>query len=337
MNKILIGLLLLIIIGCSLSKFVSDKLPEEEILKHVNFVLEELQNQGFNGVIGKVKERKIYLPVKINGVSDELLLDTGSTYTFINYDHIPKYHLKKIKANVKNANIQTLFGNISDYERAVADEFKIGGYKFSPWPFIVTKGSHKPILGTDFLHYTNAVIICRYSILLFNVNQKKAENMADSLKKIGYSEINLTLSGGRGLNKIAYKNGENTYELEIGTFMAKGNFNGINGIILIDTGSLYTSIDHNLAIMTGRKIKKQNKIYFTDAVGNISYPSIIFADSLKIDNYLLSVKRFFPIFEDLNRNTSSYELPFLGIIGIDYLVQNNAIIDFGNRKLYLIK
>ncbi len=336
MKKIFISFLLLLL-GCSSSILLNSNLSEKEILKHVGYVLDDLQEQGFTGVIGKVKNSKIYVPVKINGVSDNFFINTGATYTFLNYDHVSKYHLKKLNTEEKDANIMTLFGNISSYERAEANEFELGNHKFSPWPFIITKGDDNAVLGTDFLHFTNAVIICKYSALLFNVNHKKAENIADSLKKLGYSEIDLTVTKSYDINKITYEYADRTYELKSGTFRVKANFNGIKGIVLIDTGSSYTSIDHNLAKITGRKIRKQNRIYFTDAIGNISYPSVIFSDSLKINNYFLCRNKSFPIFEDLNRNTSSYELPFIGIVGIDFLTQNNAIIDFGNNKLYMIR
>ena len=336
MKKFLL-LILPLIISCNTSNLINEYLPEEEILKHVNFVLNKLQEQGFDGIIGEAKKSKIYVPTEINGQQEDFFIDTGATYTFLNYNHIEKYNLKKLTTGKKSTNITTLFGNITKYERALADEFKIGSNRFTPWPFIINNGDKDPVLGTDFLHYTNAVIICKYSTMLFNVNQKKAVGLSDSLIKFGYTEIDLRLSRVSDLNKISYKKSDKTFNLEIGTFTVCANFNGIKGNILIDTGASYTSIDHDLAKFTGRKVKQQNSIYFIDAVGNISYPSLIFADSLKIDKYFLGIKRFFPIFEGLNKNVSSQDLPFLGVLGIDYLTKNNAIIDFGNRKVYLIK
>ncbi len=327
--------LLLLTLGCSSSKLLNGEHSEKEILKSVSFVLESLQNQGFSGVIGKVKKNRIFVPVKVNGVPDDFFIDTGATYTFLNNDHIAKYHLRKITATDRKRKILTWFGSITDHKKAIANIFQIGNYKFSPWPFIVGSGNVTPVLGTDFLHFTNAVLICRFSTMLFNVNHQKAVGLSDSLKKFGYKEFDLYLSKGGSLGKLAFKNSDNP--IDFGTFLIKANFNGIEGMMLLDTGAHYTSIDHDLARMTGRKIRKQNKIYFVDAAGNIEYPSVIFADSLKVGDYYLSKKRFFPIFKDLDRETYTYSVPYLGAIGMDYLTRNNAIIDFGNRKLYLMR
>ena len=336
MKKVFLFILLLSL-GCSSSKLLDGHHSEKEILKSVSFVLESLQNQGFSGVIGKAKNSKIFVPVKINNIPGELFLDTGATYTFLTYDQIKKFHLKTIDATNKKENIITWFGSISDHKRALANRFQIGNHIFSPWPFIVSSENKMPVIGTDFLHFTNAVIICKYSTMLFNVNHQKAVGLSDSLKKFGYTEFDLLMSESGSISKLSYRDENGTHSLNFGTFLIKGNFNGIEGILLIDTGAHYTSVDYELARMTGRKIRKQNKIYFVDAIGNIEYPSVIFADSLKVGDYFLSKKRFFPIFEDINKNDNSYSLPYLGAIGMDYLTRNNAIIDFGNRKLYLIR
>lgn len=332
MKKIFLSILLFIL-GCSATKTLNRNHSKNEILKYVSFVLESLQNDGFSGVIGKAKESKIFVPVKVNGISDEFFIDTGATYSYLNQKQKSKYHLKKIRTVDKNSNIVTWFGSISNHERAVANVFQLGEHKFSPWPFIISSGNIKPVLGSDFLHFTNAVLICRYSTLLFNSAHTKAVGLSDSLKKFGYKEFNLHLSGGGSLGGLLNSDSAKT---DIGTFLIRASFNGIEGMILIDTGAQFTTIDHQLAEMTGRKIRKQDTIYFIDALGNESYPSVIFADSLKIGNYVLSQKQFFPIFENINAS-KSYDLPYLGAIGMDYLTKNNAIIDFGNHKLYMIQ
>lgn len=336
MKKIFL-LILFLSLGCSSSKLLNSNHSEKEILSYVSFVLESLQDQGFSGVVGKGKNGKIFVPVKVNGITDEFFIDTGATYTYLNHDHISKYHLRNMNTADKKANIMTWFGTITDHKRAVANIFQLGNHVFSPWPFIVSSGNKTPVIGTDFLHFTNAVLICKYSTMLFNVSHKKAFGLSDSLKKFGYEEFDLFLSEGGALGKLSYKDSNKTHSIDFGTFSIKANFNGIEGVMLIDTGAKYTAIDYELARITGRKIKKQNKIYFIDAMGNIEYPSVIFADSLKVGDYFLSKNRFFPIFKDLNRQDNSYSLPYLGAIGMDYLTRNNAIIDFGNRKLYLIQ
>ena len=89
--------------------------------------------------------------------------------------------------------------------------------------------------------------------------------------------------------------------------------------------------------MTGLKITKQDRTYFEDASGNIEFPSVIFAYSFKTGDYFLSERNIFPVVKNINSSTSSYSLLFLGVIGLDYLMHNNSIIDFGNRKLYVIR
>ena len=119
--------------------------------------------------------------------------------------------------------------------------------------------------------------------------------------------------------------------------MIEISINGVRGNALLDTGTFYTSIDKDLARISGTKIHEQTDIFFSDAAGNKSYASIMRADSIKIANYTLSQNKFYPVFENLDRTGTKHEMSYICVIGMDLLTQNNAVIDFGNKKLYLVK
>lgn len=336
MKKILI-IVFLLLLNCSIYKFLKKDLSEECHLRHIDHISKVLYKEGFTIIIGNVKEGRIYVPVKINCIYDNFFIDTGSTYTFLNHGSISNYQLKKLERNFNNNDITTYFGKISHYEIALVDEFELGSQIFTQWPFIIDKRDNNALFGTDFLHYTNSVIICKYGILYINTKHQKADNISDSLKTFGYHEIDLILYENDRTYPHSSQSLGNTHKSRIGTFTVKANLNGIECYLLIDTGASYTTIDYDLAKMTGRQIRTQNKFYFSDATDNVSYPSMLSSDSLKINDYFLAKKCKIPILKKINNNNSPIPLPFTGIIGMDYLIQNNAIMDFGNRKLYLIK
>ncbi len=335
---LLTNLLIVFIFIQSCSPKLSEKtIPLDNVLEHVNSVLDELQNQGFTAYKCKFRRNKIWVDVKINNRNAEFLLDTGASFTFLNKKYVDDFNLKT-KTSIKetDAPIFTFFGELTGFERRLANQFKIAGFNFRPWPMIVHETDQEEgVLGVDFLHFGNAVIIPRFGLLLINITHQAAQNMSDSLKELGYAEFDLTLL--KTKEEIKWKEKGKEYVLESGVFVVDIKFDSLKGNVIIDTGAPFTAIYRGYISKSGKKIHSHKNYQFEDAAGNITYAAGALFDTLWVNDYKLATDHYVVAAEDVKIwvATRGYMLPHIGVIGYDLLSRNNAIIDFGNRKLYL--
>jgi predicted aspartyl protease len=344
-------LLTFLFLGCTLPKAdrfqpEDNRLPIDELLLHVNYVLKELKSQGFSVIIAKPEKNRINIAVRINGKEGRLLLDTGASFTFLSDQYLKRFQLSEYAyMEGRNPSIQTyLGGEISDSFPTKADKFEIGNRVFQPWPFDVNKSSPSFIkhgaLGVDFLHFTSSVLICRAGALFLSSDDQPARNIGCELKKLGYTEIELLMrqtSGG-----IEIKRQMEGYDrlLRSGVFAVPICFEGIGGMALLDTGAPCTSIDKSLAKKTDKRIKYHPHVRIRDAKGKSARVSSICLSNLCVGDYCLEDHQYVAVIDHSSANEKrglKAKYPLAGVIGFDILATNNAIIDFGNRRLYMQK
>ena len=349
MKNRLVILFIFLFFGCTLPK--NDRLqPEDkslsinELCLHINYVIKELQSQGFSCVIEKPKKNQITIPVKINGKKGKFLLDTGASYTFLGKRYLKRFHLSEFAyAEGRNPLIKTFLGGIiNDSFPTKADKFEIGNQIFQPWPFIVNKLSppmKQGVIGVDFLHFTSSVIICRLGALLLSSDGQPAKDIGCKLKELGYTEIELLTKQSSGCIKIKRKMEEYDRFLSSGTFVVPVSFDESRGMAMLDTGAPYTSIDKFIAKKINKRIKYSPNVKATDAKGNRTRIASISLTNLCIGAYCIekqpvAVIDFSSAREKGKAKAKSF---FTAMIGFDILAKNNAIIDFGNRRLYMRK
>lgn len=100
--------------------------------------------------------------------------------------------------------------------------------------------------------------------------------------------------------------------------------------VLIDTGSASTLISADIALELGLKPGRDDKIYTIKGVGGVEFvyeKSVqeINLDCMTINDFVIQI------------GAMEYGFDIEGILGMDFLIHTNAIIDIGELNLYLNK
>ncbi len=146
------------------------------------------------------------------------------------------------------------------------------------------------------------------------------------------------------LNKFLLNNGYTPVEITkniAGHLMVKATVNGVEGMLIIDTGAGGTVIDQSMADTLKLKLELDNiDTTGAGAGGGMlqvipSKDNTVILDKITIENFTLAVM-------NLEHVTSAYkqigitEL-ILGVIGFDLLESYKALIDYDNMKLWMKK
>lgn len=342
--KIWINLICCIILfSCvELPKEALKKIEVNDLVTHTNLILKELEKQKFYIIKERANDsNKIVLKaVSINGKSAQLLLDTGASSSFISHKYLEHFQLKKYDYHEDRMPLfKTAFGDPkADTLPAVAEAFSIGSLMFESWPFTVGKCSVKHgLLGVDFLCFTNAVIFCRPGLIGFSMTHSPAQNLDVMLKEYGYTEVELLVPEKiekTGVNIRWVENGK-MVDLSSSVFFVPFCFEEIEGIALVDTGAPFTIIDWDLAREMELRIDADYNI-LVDLERNIGTLAATKIKNWSIGNYHLG-QAYVGVVESTKKDTlyslnSKYRK--VGVVGLDTLIEHNAIIDIGNKKLY---
>lgn len=334
---------MLVLLSCvGPSQEVVKKLKVKDLVIHTNSVIEVLQKQKFYVLQGKPDEsNKIVLKdVSINSKSAQLVLDTGASSSFISLKYLKRFHLKKYDYHEdKKPIFITAFGDpkASSFP-TLAEEVNIGGLILNSWPFSVDEISVKHgLLGVDFLCYANAIIFCRPGLIGFSMTHQPAQNLNILLKEYGYTEVDALIpekTEYKGVRIQWMENGK-LFDLSSSVFFIPFCFEGMEGIALVDTGAPFTVIDWDLAKEMNLRIDFNYNI-LADLEGNIGTLSATKIKNWSIGNYHIGKASVGVVKSPKKDNRGSLNSKYrtVGVIGLDTLIEHNAIIDFGNKKLY---
>ncbi len=153
----------------------------------------------------------------------------------------------------------------------------------------------------------------------------------------GYSEIELIIAKSKKHINITHQFGNKNKTLDSGVFFVPVSFEDMKGLFLIDTGIEFTLIDSTRV----KKSITQINTYghgLIDATGKRKDIDSISVEKFQIGDFIAGNKVEVG-FMELNHteyiDSTNKRIPVLGNIGWEILIKNNAVIDFGNRKLYL--
>jgi len=324
---------------CTSFKSIFSDESTKNLLKLDNLITEELQNQNYD-IIYSIPNNGYFVKAIINNNNIPMLLDTGASFTSLKLEYFDKYQLKHIDS-LKDTTITTIsvFGNSLVSFPAKADTLKIGSITLNPWPFLLKNTlATDAILGCDFLHFTKSIIICNPGILGISLNSKPANNLSNIIRnENSYKEVDLVMAHEQNYIKILQQYGDASKTLESGVLMVPITVNEISGFAIIDTGASYSMLDSHKIDINKNKITIYSRNYLQDAKGIKKTLHSITLDKFIIDKYNLSdnFKIAFHEMKNPDYIVNNKSVPILGLIGLDILYKNNAIIDFGNRKLYL--
>lgn len=321
-------------------------LSTETVLKHINYLQKELESQGFG--IAFVKSGKLsnqfILDVEINDHKGKLLLSNGADKSYIYEQYLDRFQLTKYlyKKGKKKPNKAGIADNeiSNDFFRAKADSFSVGNLLFRPWSFNIMKSRDKHVHGTvgnGYLKLTSSVLSFRTGALFSHPKGSQAKNIGIALKKLGYTEIKLSTSS-RQLKGI--KLGDNK-PIGAGMFLTSVSFDGIDSKAAIHTGYQFSSIDKFLVQKNNKKTSKiRGDVGFE--IGNKKTKGILVAcfSNFCIGDFCTKDKQCPMIIDYSCKSKCSLAEKkdgLGGVIGFDNLFKYNAIIDFGNNRLYLQK
>lgn len=323
--------------ACTTLKNIFYDESTNNLVKLENSIIEELQNQNYDIIKSITNDNSYYVKASINNNNLSMILDTGAIYTLLKSKNINKYQLTHID-ELEPILLKPAFSESIEFIPAKADSFKIGTITFNPWPFLLSNNLYSDgILGCEFLHFTKSIIICNPGVLCISLNSKAASKINDIINKdTSYKEIDLLMAQEDTYIKINQQVGDTHKLLESGLLMVPITVDEICGYALIDTGASSSLLDLE-------KLQKNNlkgKIYSRfskDAIGKKKRIYSKIFNKFLIDKYPVEDDFYlsFTLLKKRDLYINNKSVAILGIIGLDILYKKNAIIDFGNRKLYL--
>ena len=312
----------------------------EQMVRIDNMLIREIIRQDFDAIKTVTDNSKYMVNVKINDIQEAMLLDTGSSFTLMARERNDRFLLKEMSFSAGNKPILKTITNdqIMDLFPAVADTLKVGRTVIKPWPFILSNEFvTDTVLGCDFMHFTNAIFICNAGVLFFSTNHIPVKNIGDILKDNGYREIDLLMANEPKYVNIRHHPENENKTLDSGVLLVPVVIDDIIGYCVIDTGADSTIVNRSRVEKKYWEISNTGS-HLMDAKGNerrvqtINLGRFVVGDidvgkNIEIAFLEMQGKQYI--------NPKNEEVPILGNIGVDFLRKYNAIIDFGNRKLYL--
>ena len=283
--------------------------------------------------LGRGHFNRLCLAATISGKKGLMLLDTGANNTALNeatYRPLLSTGTQHLPAGVP----KTVSINGLATSTAMAPDFVVGGTNLGTLPVAyiprrylfeqspVDKNysrTYDGIIGENILRHYNAVVDCGRLALYLNVDPAKKLKLTSAFVQNGWTRIPMS-----NLNN---------------DFTVPCVINGRKFRLIVDTGSPFTNLDRNLlraAQVDSRDIPAlRGGLIGTrpQEAGLVSLNSLQIGDFLATNVHMTTTPQSLTGFVD--RNDHSNDESILGLLGGDTLAANNAVIDVGNKALYL--
>jgi len=263
--------------------------------------------------------------VKVNGHPTSLQVDTGGEHSGIGARFLFPLDLDRVN---EHFNFQRQYANGMRVSGLNLQNLGIGGVLYHNVPGMVATGetlevregpsagfSVAGLLGTDFMREHDAVVDCAHRGLFLRVNPK-AGVLTGKLAAEGWTAVPMKI-------------------LSSGHLEVQGAINGYRGHFFVDTGSPYDLLcgpaaRHAKVADTGHR-RKADGIGVADEQAEIGR-----ADQFVVGNYQAPAQLAI-VSDQWNKwlqMPGAYG-PCLGLLGLSFLGQNEAIIDYRTKTLYL--
>ncbi|MFO7896250.1 MAG: retroviral-like aspartic protease family protein [Candidatus Cloacimonadales bacterium] len=323
MKKIVILVVILFVIGCSYNRQEAERsnLNKARTLQAIKL----LESEGFLGFRCKMLDSKFVTEGSINDNPVKFLIDTGASFSFVNNSFAAKNNLLLNSKNSNLGEVKSAFGSIEADENIYIPKLEVSGLIYSNWPMHVLNVNRQILtLGSDFLFFNQAVLFCRYGIVMNS--SEKSSQLASFLEASDYDSSPILLGNGEPLE-------ENIPDFQGITPYVTVNVNGEDKLMLIDTGATFSTVFKNHNIFHTQGVKTTNW-RLSGASGKSKQLNVTNLDSLKInDTFILKNERIAIVDQQMDKlNKKVY-----GTIGMDLLAKKNMILDYGNNKIYWSK
>ncbi|HVF71447.1 MAG TPA: aspartyl protease family protein [Chthoniobacterales bacterium] len=284
-----------------------------------------LQQQGYGMVeLKRPHPNTLTLKATINGQSAVLIVDTGWSGHGITVDSESAGSLKMPLTDDPGRR-QSLSGkHLTGFKKGVANTVSLGNVQMHNVPVLVgyISGLHAAsvrreigatgFLSAGFLRTCSAVIdLHNLRLYLRPPGTGHRTVLGPAMRGAGLAEIPFTITG----NALALVDAE---------------INGASGAMIVDTGKTLTGVDTRFASKI-KVVGHSSRVGTLDAAGAIIRTELAKIQSFKIGGVRLRAPDVrlekFPLYTQTSGRV-------IGLLGIDILGPNGAIIDFGNLKLY---
>jgi predicted aspartyl protease len=267
----------------------------------------------------------LYIPVKLNDYSGWLLLDTGTPHSFINYDAARNANLKTVQTHSGRDVAIQVNGKKSGI--AIVQHLSVGTLDFGPIPVMtgnltMLEGARSSqargtfnvcgLMGLDLLRRHNAVLNFRKELIFLPPENKPMPYPAGGFERLGFTRIPIQFTSS-------------------GHILVEGAISNHPFSFLVDTGAPFTllrpELQRSLGI-AGEITPHLIRGYHRDPMR---------VKAANIPNFLLGSYRVPDAYCGFSAGTPEVATspPFAGLLGADILWSNQAILDLGNRNLYL--
>jgi predicted aspartyl protease len=297
------------------------------------------------GLAGAKLERRfgnhLFVPVSINKRNAALMIDTGSPVTVIDTNSVNTFGLTVEKTG---ENVGGLFGRSWErYGTSKVASIAMGNCVITNVPVAISDmsgmnidisapatGSH--LAGAPKMAHLNGILgtreMAKFGMIIDCTRQMLYVNPRGASSAVSRSVAGFFLT--RGFTRIPTRLNANDH------FDVEGAINGHSTRFILDTGSGTTLIDKQTAVKAGVSPAAVAGMAAGGAGGLVERSSGASIKELaiggfKIANAQVEVAR---VSSEILRSKSDAESN-AGVLGIEYLSTNFAVIDMGGRALYL--
>lgn len=267
------------------------------------------------------------LTVYVNGHPEHFAVDTGASTSVLDRS--------RAKADgVKLAGSDSPYGQYAyiktqALEVGIVDNLRAGAMDFGGGPImlldtrrakfsLLSRSGRRPLvglLGADILLHYKAIINCRTRQIYFQVDPKRAVNLAATVTKMGYTRVPLRLEEGH-------------------LFTIPFELNGYSGRMLVDTGAFSTEIDLSVA-HAAHLASRPTRMWFGDVNGERHSGDVAQVRDMSFGKFRLPPQPLFVVGGVNQMLSRSAGLKLDGLLGGDVLAEQHGIIDLASMSLFL--
>ena len=280
--------------------------------------------------LGRKRNNRLCFTAMVAGTKGLIMLDTGATNTALNettYRSLRLGGASRLPAGVPRA----LSINGTTTPLAEAPDFQVGPSNLGAVPVCLIPRTYLQdgaadgqgqlydgLLGQNILRHYQAMIDCTRRVLYLDLDPAKKVNLASSFARNGWTRVPMIDTGSH--------------------FLVPCVLNGHRFRLVVDTGAPFTSLDLNL--LKDAQVPSRPLPFRSNLIGRAPSPvSLVDLDHLQIGDYVAKDVHLTATAQSLaefaGRGDRSPDEPVIGLLGGDLLARHGAIIDIGNRALYL--
>ena len=281
--------------------------------------------------LGRAHYNRLCLAATIGGTKGLMMLDTGAQTTALSeatYRSLLSNAAYALPAGLPRA----VDFNGTRAPLAEAPDLYVGGtnlgavpvcllprsYLLDPSPLDKKGRLYDGLLGENILRHYNALVDCGRLMLYLNIDPARKLNLSSSFVRHGWTRVVMSDTGGG--------------------FTVPCVLNGHSFRLLVDTGAPFTNLDRHLlaaAQIASHDLPVRGGLIGTNAV----QAGLVDLDRLQIGDYTATGVHMTTTAQSLaafgGPNSRRTDVPIVGLLGGDTLATNGAVVDIGNRVLYL--